>query len=499
MSMVDVPTLLEPTSNSHRLSSDQDHTYCSISDAYGTPLAHRLKQFRNESIGCDVEFIVGTEQKAIKAHRLILSCGSKVFATMFYGKMTQESQEDNLTTVVVPDINSHAFTTLINFLYSDLNIDAVKLDDDDVMQTLYAAKKYDVKDLILACIRYLTTCLTASNALCLLSQARFFDEPFLMKRCLQVIDTNTDEALKSPGIRDIDRDTLITVLQRSELDPSSELVIFRAAQSWSEAECERREIEVNPSNQRQVLGPVLSLIRFPLMTVHEFGEAATSSLLNCEEIAQVFLHLTVVPRPPVSYPTGLRCSGRSRHVLKRFPVLSNKRCNRRENKFCFMVDREILVSGFGIFGFAPMTKSHLSFVDPSLALAWRTQVEIQVLPSPDVRDGGMKMNYASATETVIIQGTMGDVKPIVASFRKPVPVRPNIFYIAGMKFLSDATVETYSGKEGIETATISLPFDEEVSFHFQSFRNSYGNEDVSRFEGQLPEIHFFVQWPEGTH
>lgn len=32
-------------------------------------------------------------------------------------------------------------------------------------------------------------------------------------------------------------------------------------------------MEVNPSNQRQVLGPVLSLIRFPLMTVHEFGEA----------------------------------------------------------------------------------------------------------------------------------------------------------------------------------------------------------------------------------
>lgn len=62
-----------------------------------------------------------------------------------------------------------------------------------------SAKKYDVKDLILACSRYLTTCLTASNALCLLSQARFFDEPFLMKRCLQVIDANTDEALKSPG------------------------------------------------------------------------------------------------------------------------------------------------------------------------------------------------------------------------------------------------------------------------------------------------------------
>ncbi|KAM3727662.1 BTB/POZ domain-containing protein [Dirofilaria immitis] len=504
MSTIDIETLFEHNNNGHR-NSDQDHTYCSINDNYNVPLAQRLTHFRNERVGCDVEFIVGMEQKSIHAHKLVLGCSSKVFAAMFYGKMTQQRQDDNLMTVIVPDVTPHAFATLVNFLYSDLDKDAVKLDDDNVMQTLYAAKKYDVKALILTCVRYLLDCLTASNAFCLLSQARFFDEPFLIKRCLQVIDTNTDEALKSSAFRDIDRDTLATVLGRDELDPTNELVIFKAAQSWSEAECERREIEVNPSNQREVLGPVLSLIRFPLMTVHEFGEAAVSSLLSCEEIAQVFLHLTVVPRPPVSYPTGLRCNGRSRHVVKRFPVISSKRYNRRENKFCFMVDREILISGFGIFGFAPITRTHSSFhhhlsdsADES-ALDWQTQVEIQILPPPNVRDSGLTISSTSVVETVVIQGTVGDIKPVVASFRKPVLVRPNIFYVAGMKFLSDGAVQTYGGKEGIGTATVSLPFDEEVNFNFQSFRNSYGSEDNSRCEGQLPEIHFFVQWAEGTH
>lgn len=60
--MVDVPTLVEH-SNNHRRNSDQDHTYCSISDTYSIPLAQRLTQFRNENIGCDVEFIVGIEEK----------------------------------------------------------------------------------------------------------------------------------------------------------------------------------------------------------------------------------------------------------------------------------------------------------------------------------------------------------------------------------------------------------------------------------------------------
>lgn len=69
MSMIDVPTLFE-RNGAGRCQPDQDHTYCSEDDGYsGTPLAQRLTQFRNEGIGCDVQFIVGTEQKvSLPAH-----------------------------------------------------------------------------------------------------------------------------------------------------------------------------------------------------------------------------------------------------------------------------------------------------------------------------------------------------------------------------------------------------------------------------------------------
>ncbi|VDK56352.1 unnamed protein product, partial [Gongylonema pulchrum] len=101
--------------------------------------------------------------------------------------------------VEVPDVTTRAFKTLINFIYSDLNVAAVELDGDVVMQTLYAAKKYDVKMLVKACGTYLTNSLTAANAVGLLEQAYFFDEPVLVQHCWKTIDTNTDEALSSPG------------------------------------------------------------------------------------------------------------------------------------------------------------------------------------------------------------------------------------------------------------------------------------------------------------
>ena len=76
---------------------------------------------------------------------------------------------------------------------------------------------------------------------------------------------------------EVDRNTLMEVLGRSQLDPSSELVVFRAAVSWAEAECERRKIAPVVENLRQALGPALQLIRFPLMDVYEFGKAGKYS------------------------------------------------------------------------------------------------------------------------------------------------------------------------------------------------------------------------------
>lgn len=79
---------------------------------------------------------------------------------------------------------------------------------------------------------------------------------------------------------------------------------------------------------RQQLGTALTLIRFPRMSVKEFGIAASSSLLTYEEIAEVFMHLTIRPPPVVRYPTGFRCSSRSKHSVTRFGSVSSKRYGR---------------------------------------------------------------------------------------------------------------------------------------------------------------------------
>uniref|UniRef100_A0A1I7ZI63 BACK domain-containing protein n=1 Tax=Steinernema glaseri TaxID=37863 RepID=A0A1I7ZI63_9BILA len=415
-----------------------------------------------------------------------------------HGNREGDSGHGLSTRVTVPDVTPVAFETMIQFLYSDQNPEFVKLDDDIVMLVLYAAKKYGVTRLVSCCIDYLMKSLDPSNAVCLLSQARFFNEDFLVQRCLQVIDENTDEALQSPGLAEIDRDTLKAILRRSELDPSNELVIFRAASSWAEAECERMGLTATPANLRAALGQeLLSLIRFPLMNVHEFGQAASTSLLTCEEIAQVFLYLTVKPQPPISYSNRFRCNSRSRHIVHRFNQLSLKRCTKRENRILFTTDRDILVSALGVYGMGPMNKTHIAYMDEKVSTEWCCQVEIQLNPAPDSREiAGGHNTFDSVSETVQLTGVYGDTKPLMASFSKPVAIPSGVTYMAAIRFVSDSGVQTYAGKEGAETVSVELPYGENVSFKFQSFRNSYGNDDGGKYEGQIPAIHFFIQWPK---
>ncbi|NXP47543.1 BTBD2 protein, partial [Heliornis fulica] len=162
--------------------------------------------------------------------------------------------------------SEHCGFVCFRFLYSD----EVQIGPETVMTTLYTAKKYAVPALEAHCVEFLKKNLRADNAFMLLTQARLFDEPQLASLCLENIDKNTSDAITAEGFTDIDLDTLVAVLERDTLG-IREVRLFNAVVRWSEAECQRQQLQVIPENKRKVLGKALSLIRFPLMTIEEFA------------------------------------------------------------------------------------------------------------------------------------------------------------------------------------------------------------------------------------
>ena len=204
--------------------------------------------------------------------------------------------------IVVPDVDPDAFLAMLRYLYCD----EISLEPDNVLATLYTAKKYIVPHLARECVRYLETSLKATNACLLLSQSRLFEEPELMQRCWDVIDAQAEIALRSEGFTDIDFPTLETIMRRETLN-CGELTVFSAACDWARAECCRRGEEPQPELCRKMLGAAMQCIRFPAMSVEEFADyAVKSDMLDLQEITDIFLNFTAKEKPQLQYPVKAR-------------------------------------------------------------------------------------------------------------------------------------------------------------------------------------------------
>lgn len=407
----------------------------------------------NNPLMSDITFCVGTGSnvKKIPAHKYVLATGSSVFFAMFYGGLAKDVQE-----VEIPDVEPVAFQNLLRYLYTD----EIQLEADNVLATLYAAKKYIITHLAQACVSYLETSLSARNACVLLSQGRLFEELHLMQRCWEVIDAQAEEALCSEGFSDIDLKTLETILGRETLN-AREASVFVAVMRWAEAECQRQCLEVTTENKREVLGPCLHLIRMPAMSLEEFANGpAQSGMLTPQEITDIFLHFTAYNKPELTF----NC--KSRKGLMQFRVHRFQSSAYRSNQWryrgrCdsiqFSVDKRIFIVGFGLYG------------SSNGGAEYHVRIEL-------------KKNGILLGRNVTKFKSDGSSNTFPVLFDNPVQMEPDVFYTASA--ILDGSELSYFGQEGLAEVQCG-----KVTFQFQCSSDSTNGTGVQG--GQIPELLFF--------
>ncbi|OZC10915.1 BTB/POZ domain protein [Onchocerca flexuosa] len=410
-------------------------------------LAERVASLKDSGIGFDVDFMVGSTSNTthFEAHRVVMAAGSKILEKMLFDEaefsspILKKRKGSDLNypvvTIQFPDVDPVAFQTIIDYFYSDFDETAIKIAESAVLNTLYAAKKFEIAALEKHCVELLGE-LTPSLAVALLEQAIKFGSEELLDRCHQVIDERSDEALSSDSLTATSIETLNKLVKRSELSPSGELSVFKAVCNWAEAECKRRGINETPENKRLVVGDVLNDVRFPTMTVEELGEAANSGLLSDLEIGILFRYVTSTVHMGIDLPFPTherRILSRSRYVVRRFMNLNKNTCKKQRSTIWFIVNREILVTALGIYGLVQNETN-------AEGSEWETTVDIEVAAS-----GQTKItDFASST----LKGTYGDGRAFIAHFKKPARVVANIPYRATVTFKEE--VETFAGGNGQE-------------------------------------------------
>ena len=313
--------------------------------------------FNNELLS-DVSLVVRSStgedaskksKMAIPAHKMVLSICSPVFFAMFCGHMAEKSDSVDL-----PDCEYEGVLEMLRYMYSE----EVKLSDSNVMQVLYAAKKYMLSSLADECIEFLQENLNTGNVFCVLSNAQQYEEKDLTDQCWEMVDRETEEAVKSDAFVTIERSLLEAVVQRDSLT-ISEVGLFQAVDRWASKQRERQGLTENGNVKRKILGEkVVKEIRFPVMDETQFANVVLGlKILTSEEVVDIMKCFNSVQHPPAVFPEKQRTG--TIMLCKKFNVFSgiwhsnNKElknnCERKEY-VDLQVDRDIDLHGIRMFG-----------------------------------------------------------------------------------------------------------------------------------------------------
>ncbi|XP_055350054.1 BTB/POZ domain-containing protein 3-like isoform X1 [Paramacrobiotus metropolitanus] len=270
----------------------------------------------------DVQFAVGRDygiSKIFAAHRNILSMRSPVFRTMFYGSLPEKCDG----AIDVPDVHPDAFANMLSCLYAD----SVHLNHENVFPTLYCADRYDIPLLTEHCSRFIFGDLNAGSCLTYLENAVKWRADEFVDPCLMVVDAYGESILRFKRFIQIERKMLEMILRRSSLR-ASENAIYVAVEKWATAACTRNNEEPTAANRRRILGEVLFLVRFPLMSDTELLDGpATSGLLLEAELLDIYRHKHATMQPEIPFLVEPR-SCLPRHYPDKEPELE------AESPFC---------------------------------------------------------------------------------------------------------------------------------------------------------------------
>ena len=307
----------------------------------------------NNELFSDVKFVArgangeNESKLVVPAHKFVLSISSPVFEAMFYGELAETTDS-----IALPDCEYDSLLELFRYIYSD----EVNLNGSNLMGVLYLAKKYMVPSLADKCAEYLQDNLGSSNVFDILPQAQKYEEKKLVDQCWEVIDKQTEEALKSDGFATIERSLLEVVVTRDTLN-IREVELFKAVNLWATKRCEEQGLSTDGNQKRRILGEgIVKGIRFPVMTQYEFAAVVLDyKILTQDEAFSVVKYLHSVPDTQVVFPEAKRTDselferccrfGSVVHTGSGYPYSPDKK-----DCIFFEVDKDISLLGVTLCG-----------------------------------------------------------------------------------------------------------------------------------------------------
>ncbi|XP_078485853.1 kelch-like protein 12 [Ciona intestinalis] len=205
-----------------------------------------LLQFANESRqdGCFNDIIVRVGEKNIPANKMVLSCYSKYFNTMFNTEMKEKYKD----VVEVHGVDAESVEKLVDFMYTG----KININTNNVCNLLAVSDFLQMPSVRKLCIEYLLTTVSLQNCLTIQALADRFTIPKLTEKFNNFVVENYQEVVSGYQFKKLSKNYVIKLLQSTHDKVSSDLV-YTAVLNW---------VKFDLSSNESYLGEVIKFVDF---------------------------------------------------------------------------------------------------------------------------------------------------------------------------------------------------------------------------------------------
>ena len=185
---------------------------------------HRLAGHFN-----DVTVQVGLE--SIPANRMVLSCYSKFFETMFLSEFREQYQNR-----VVIRQDGKAVRTIINYMYAG----CIDIDSDSVVNLLATADFLQMDDVKRFCFDFMASAITTDNCIDIFQLSSQYQSSSDLKEMYAQISSKFDQIIESEHFKKLSKNDFLSLLPK--LDPQvKESSIYSAIINWVKQDENRQQ------------------------------------------------------------------------------------------------------------------------------------------------------------------------------------------------------------------------------------------------------------------
>ncbi|XP_078493127.1 kelch-like protein 13 [Ciona intestinalis] len=194
---------------------------CSVEEqTHNIDHASDLLQFANESRqdGCFNDIIIRVGEKNIPANKMVLSCYSKYFNTMFKSEMKEKYKD----AVEVHGVDAESVEKLVDFMYTG----KININTNNVCDLLAVSDFLQILSVRKLCIEYLLTTITQQNCFTIQGLANCFTIPQLTEKFNNFIVENYQQVVSGDHFKKLRKDDVINLIQSTHNKVEYELFKF---------------------------------------------------------------------------------------------------------------------------------------------------------------------------------------------------------------------------------------------------------------------------------